>query len=134
MRNYPALQKNNSNALMHLSQRAAEAGELESLLGIEGAAARAYFSEFGGMIKVRPSNEKRASWVFDFDGRNRRPPLDPVNAMLSYAYALLAKDFTVTSLAVGLDPFMGLYHKPRYGRPSLALDLMEEFYRLWPTL
>jgi CRISPR-associated protein Cas1 len=127
MRNYPALQKNNSNALMHLSQRAAEAGELESLLGIEGAAARAYFSEFGGMIKVRPSNEKRASWVFDFDGRNRRPPLDPVNAMLSYAYALLAKDFTVTSLAVGLDPFMGLYHKPRYGRPSLALDLMEEF-------
>jgi CRISPR-associated protein Cas1 len=65
--------------------------------------------------------------AFDFKNRNRRPPQDPVNAMLSFAYALLVRDLTVAALAAGFDPFLGFYHKPRYGRPSLALDLAEEF-------
>jgi CRISPR-associated protein Cas1 len=65
--------------------------------------------------------------AFDFDGRNRRPPRDPVNALLSLAYSLLAKDLTIVLQAVGFDPFLGFYHRPRYGRPALALDLMEEF-------
>jgi len=65
--------------------------------------------------------------VFAFDGRNRRPPRDPVNALLSFAYALLAKDFTIALHAAGLEPLVGFYHRPRFGRPCLALDLMEEF-------
>jgi CRISPR-associated protein Cas1 len=97
---------------------------MDRLLGIEGMAARLYFSAFSGMLKSR---QEGVGCTFDFNGRNRRPPVDPVNALLSYAYALLAKDLTVTTLAVGFDPFLGFYHQPRYGRPSLALDLMEEF-------
>ena len=68
-----------------------------------------------------------SKFKFDFNGRNRRPPKDPVNTLLSYAYSLLAKDVTVICLAVGFDPFLGFYHRPRYGRPALALDVMEEF-------
>jgi CRISPR-associated endonuclease Cas1 len=62
-----------------------------------------------------------------FSNRNRRPPADPVNAMLSYSYALLVRTWTVTLTMVGFDPFRGFYHQIRYGRPSLALDLMESF-------
>lgn len=95
---------------------------LESLLGVEGTAARRYFSEFSGMIKeVEPGAR------FDFEGRNRRPPRDPVNAMLSLLYSMLAREWTVTLQSVGLDPYLGFYHQPRYGRPALALDMMEEF-------
>ena len=65
--------------------------------------------------------------AFDTNGRARRPPPDPVNALLSFVYALLVKDLTVTLTLVGLDPFIGVYHRPRYGRPALALDLAEEF-------
>lgn len=101
---------------------AAQAQSLEELLGIEGTAARRYFSEFRGMLKT-----DGASPDFDFDGRNRRPPKDPVNALLSLAYAMLAREWTVTLHAVGLDPYLGFYHQPRYGRPALALDVMEEF-------
>lgn len=101
---------------------AAQAQSLEELLGIEGTAARRYFSEFRGMLKT-----DGASPDFDFDGRNRRPPKDPVNALLSLAYAMLAREWTVTLHAVGLDPYLGFYHQPRYGRPALALDMMEEF-------
>jgi len=64
---------------------------------------------------------------WDFNGRNRRPPRDPINALLSFGYALLTKSFTVAVSAEGLDPWWGLYHQPRHGRPSLALDLMEPF-------
>lgn len=103
-------------------QHAGDAESLEELLGIEGTAARRYFSEFGGMLKGETGVTR-----FDFDGRNRRPPRDPVNAMLSLAYALLAREWTMTLQAVGFDPYMGFYHQPRYGRPALALDLMEEF-------
>ena len=93
---------------------------METLLGIEGAAARTYFSEFEGMTKSK-------SLEFDFQGRNRRPPRDPVNAVLSFLYAMLIKQATVTALAVGFDPYLGFYHQPKYGKPALALDLVEEF-------
>lgn len=108
-----------------LRDKAGNAESLESLLGYEGTAARIYFGAFAGMLKR--SDEQGETFALDFEGRNRRPPPDPVNALLSFTYALLTKDWTVTLQAVGLDPFLGFYHKPRYGRPSLALDLMEEF-------
>ena len=100
----------------------AQAESLEALLGIEGTAGRRYFQEFSGMLKGDGGPPE-----FDFEGRNRRPPKDPVNALLSLAYAMLAREWTVTLQAVGLDPYLGFYHQPRYGRPALALDLMEEF-------
>ena len=81
-----------------------------------------YFGEFGRMLKTRPPGES-----FDFTTRNRRPPRDPVNALLSFAYALLAKDCFSAACTVGFDPYQGFYHAGRHGRPSLALDLMEEF-------
>ena len=74
-----------------------------------------------------PGHPSPPSLPFDFNGRNRRPPRDPVNALLSFGYALLAKDCAVALAAVGLDPHWGFYHQPRHGRPALALDLMEEF-------
>jgi CRISPR-associated protein Cas1 len=70
----------------------------------------------------------RQAWArFDFTKRNRRPPRDPVNALLSFVYAMLLKDLMATLVGVGLDPYLGFYHQPRYGRPALGLDLMEEF-------
>ena len=106
--------------LNRLADRAQSAPSLDSLLGIEGAAARTYFAEFQGMMK----NE---SLEFYFQGRNRRPPRDPVNAVLSFLYAMLIKQAMVTALTVGFDPHLGFYHQPRYGKPALALDLVEEF-------
>ncbi|MCW5802249.1 MAG: CRISPR-associated endonuclease Cas1 [Deltaproteobacteria bacterium] len=100
---------------------------LDSLLGVEGTAARVYFEAFGEMIKPPPSDAPPDAMTFDFDGRNRRPPRDPVNALLSLGYALLAKDLTIALQSVGFDPYLGFYHQPRYGRPALALDIMEEF-------
>ncbi|MBV8780600.1 MAG: CRISPR-associated endonuclease Cas1 [Phycisphaerae bacterium] len=94
------------------------------LLGIEGNAARIYFQSFAQTLKPRDFD---AAQAFDFDSRNRRPPKDPVNAMLSFAYALLVKECTVALLSEGLDPYWGFYHRPRHGRPALALDLMEPF-------
>ena len=98
------------------------AESLESLLGIEGTIAASYFENFGLML--RPKGE---IGPFDWLRRNRRPPKDPINAMLSFGYALLAKECTVDLAAVGLDPFWGFFHQPRHGKPALALDLMEEF-------
>jgi len=101
--------------------REAEASlSFERLLGIEGIAAELYFSRLGSLLKT---NDPELS----FEGRNRRPPKDPVNAVLSYLYGILAKETFVTLLAVGFEPYLGFYHQPRYGRPALALDLMEEF-------
>jgi CRISPR-associated endonuclease Cas1 len=94
---------------------------LDHLRGWEGGAAAVYFAAFPGMLR------NDAVGTFDFNARNRRPPKDPVNALLSYAYALLAKECSVALLGEGLDPWWGLYHQPRHGRPSLALDLMEPF-------
>jgi len=92
------------------------------LLGLEGQSAALYFGEFGRMLKARPPGQS-----FDFTTRNRRPPRDPVNALLSFAYALLCKDCFAAACTVGFDPYQGFYHAGRHGRPSLALDLMEEF-------
>ncbi|OHE82806.1 MAG: CRISPR-associated endonuclease Cas1, partial [Verrucomicrobia bacterium RIFCSPLOWO2_12_FULL_64_8] len=97
------------------------ARDITELLGIEGSAAALYFEEFGSMLK---QHEK---WKFDWRGRNRRPPRDPINALLSLGYSMLAKELTGVCHSVGLDPFLGFMHQPRYGRPALALDLMEEF-------
>ena len=130
-------------AMRNAASAALVAPNLPSLLGVEGAAALVYFQNLSGMIKGRaddndelPGLEESVSsrvrdaqkdFSFDFNTRNRRPPRDPVNAMLSLAYSLLARDCTVAALAVGFDPYVGLYHQPRYGRPALALDVMEEF-------
>jgi CRISPR-associated protein Cas1 len=115
-------------ALKQMIERAERAENAEELLGIEGNAARVYFGDFAGMIKT-PKNggADPAQFHFDFSGRNRRPPRDAVNAMLSLAYSLLSKDLTIACYAVGFDPYMGFYHQPRFGRPALALDLMEPF-------
>jgi CRISPR-associated protein Cas1 len=110
--------------LKQLADEAQEAASLASLLGVEGTAARLYFEQFQGMLKPEPGDDLPA---FDFNGRNRRPPRDPVNALLSFAYSLLVKDLTIVCHTVGFDPFVGFYHQPRFGRPALALDLMEGF-------
>jgi len=106
----------------HLAGRIGEAESLEKLLGMEGAIAAAYFGRFSTLLKPRDFD---AQW--DFASRNRRPPRDPVNALLSFGYAMLAKECTVALLSEGLDPWWGLYHQPRHGRPALALDIMEPF-------
>ncbi|KYG07868.1 hypothetical protein BE21_26835, partial [Sorangium cellulosum] len=122
-RNHAAPEAAVLSELDQLARKAAEAPSLPSLLGIEGTAARVYFGAFAGMLKA--AGEVRGE--FDLEGRNRRPPRDPVNALLSLAYALLAKELATTLGTVGLDPLLGFYHQPRFGRPALALDLMEEF-------
>lgn len=103
------------------ADQTAKVDSVESLLGVEGVAARLYFSQFSAMVK------DNSLGTFDFRGRNRRPPRDPVNCLFSYAYSLLTKDLTAVALAVGFDPYLGVFHKPRFGRPALALDLAEEF-------
>ncbi len=99
-------------------QHAREAATAAILLGVEGAAAERYFGAFSCLLV---SNELR------FEQRTRRPPGDPVNALLSFAYALLVSDCKSALEAVGLDSAVGFYHRDRPGRPGLALDLMEEF-------
>ncbi|HPU57122.1 MAG TPA: CRISPR-associated endonuclease Cas1 [Verrucomicrobiota bacterium] len=122
--------------LKRASEDALAANSLEELLGIEGAAASQYFQHFSGMVKVdddlpgsglQNEDARQRAFNFNFTNRNRRPPTDPVNAMLSLAYSLLSKDCTLAALAVGFDPYLGFYHQPRFGRPALGLDLMEEF-------
>lgn len=122
--------------LKRASEDALAADSIETLLGIEGAAASQYFQQFSGMVKIADElvglglpveNTKQRTFNFNFNNRNRRPPTDPVNAMLSLAYSMLTKDCTLAALAVGFDPYIGFYHQPRFGRPALGLDLMEEF-------
>ena len=108
--------------LRELADDAERAPDTASLMGTEGAAARMYFQCFQRMIKVEGSLRD----TFSFERRNRRPPADPVNAMLSFAYACLAREATTAAHHVGLDPYVGFLHQPRFGRPALALDLMEE--------
>jgi CRISPR-associated protein Cas1 len=117
----------NPRALQSLKQLAAEALEsvsIASLLGIEGTAARIYFGEFPTML-AGPHAMPGAP--FSFEGRNRRPPRDAVNCLLSFTYALLTKDLTAALWLVGFDPYLGFFHRPRFGRPALALDMAEEF-------
>ncbi len=162
------------NELKILARRATGATHYEELLGIEGAAAAAYFAHFAAMLRPpsatsadEPSSPPESSTeaatgspsppqrtdpthparqtdqarggaseerskalplaAFDFRGRNRRPPRDPVNALLSFAYACLLRECLSALHRVGLDPGVGFLHRPRHGRPALALDLMEEF-------
>ena len=91
--------------------------DAQALRGIEGAATATYFGALGQFFPT----------AFPFVKRTRRPPKDPVNAMLSFGYALLSSDMESAVLRVGLDPYIGYLHLVDYGRPSLALDLMEEF-------
>lgn len=107
-----------------LGDQALGVSNVGSLLGIEGTAARLYFGAFPTMLR----KEKRLPGsAFSFAGRNRRPPTDPVNCLLGYVYGLLTKELTATAFAIGFDPYQGFYHRPRFGRPALALDLAEEF-------
>jgi len=123
-RNARALPEGILYQLAAARRRAGGAESLEQLLGIEGTAAREYFAHFARMFK--PGDDEKAP-AFELTSRNRRPPRDPVNALLSFLYALLTKEMMVTLIGVGFDPYLGFYHQPRYGRPALALDLMEEF-------
>jgi CRISPR-associated protein Cas1 len=127
-RNHIEPKKSSLDMMKALADGAERSQDLQSLLGIEGSAARVYFGEFSGMIKPgQEPGEESSGFSFDFEGRNRRPPRDPVNALLSLAYSMLAKDLTVACYAVGFDPYLGFYHQLRHGRPALALDLMEPF-------
>jgi len=92
---------------------------IASIMGIEGIAAKYYFSVFNKLLKE--------DLGFTFVNRNRRPPRDPVNCLLSFAYTLLTKDVIEAIIRVGLDPYLGFFHSDKYGRPALALDIMEEF-------
>lgn len=106
--------------LDRLRKRAEQADAPQTLLGLEGNAARHYWAVFSNMVS-------RDEDAFAMSGRNRRPPEDPTNALLSYGYALLVKDCTLACAGCGLDPHLGMYHTPHHGRPALALDLMEPF-------
>lgn len=110
-----ALSSQLASALSHIE----DAMTLEELRGLEGAAAQQYFDGFDSLILQQRD-------TFTFTGRSRRPPLDPVNALLSFSYTLLARDCAAALEGVGLDPYVGFLHCPRPGRTSLALDLMEE--------
>jgi len=102
-----------------LADKIHSADNVDTLRGYEGSASRSYFRAFGRLFKEKAE--------FDFESRNRRPPKDPVNALLSFGYAMLTKDVTSAVMLAGLDPYLGIYHVAHYGRPALALDLMEEF-------
>lgn len=108
--------------LAALVRQAERERNIESLLGIEGTAARIYFAQFGDVL-----HGNQGITGFKLTERNRRPPRDPVNALLSFTYAMLIKDTLIALVAAGLDPYIGVYHRPRFGRPALALDLAEEF-------
>ena len=111
--------KNKSVFLAESLKRIRECESAGELRGLEGEAASVYFSVFDDLILQQKEG-------FRFQGRNRRPPLDPVNAMLSFSYSLLAANCASALEAVGLDPYVGFYHTDRPGRMSLALDMMEE--------
>lgn len=109
--------------LKRISTRLHHESSVDVLRGLEGEAAQAYFGAFPHLIRA-PEN------AFSFTGRNRRPPRDPVNALLSFLYTLLTHDCRSALESVGLDPAVGFLHRDRPGRPSLALDLMEGFRAL----
>jgi len=102
-------------------KEAESASKTDVLRAFEGLAARIYFENFSRYIKTAYSD------LFYFKGRNRRPPRDPVNALLGFGYSMLSKDCTSTGIRVGFDSYCGFYHTMKYGRPSLALDIMEVF-------
>jgi CRISPR-associated protein Cas1 len=105
--------------LAAMQRKIPKAEGLPELLGIEGNGSAAYFQSFSAMLKP--------TLGFSFERRTRRPPKDPTNALLSFAYSLLTADLISAIQTVGLDPYVGFFHQQNYGRPCLALDLMEEF-------
>ncbi len=110
------------DGIWNAAEAASRAAEIGALRGHEGLGARLYFSGLALILRDDATGSR-----FDLDGRNRRPPRDPVNALLSFAYAMLTREWVTTCRSVGFDPYLGFYHAPRYNRPSLALDLMEAF-------
>jgi len=110
-------------SLRKLALKASRAADVPQLLGYEGTAARLYFGQFSSMLR---GPEALPGGVFSMAGRNRRPPTDPINCLLSYCYSLLVKDCVATLRSLGFDPYFGFLHRPRFGRPALALDLAEE--------
>lgn len=117
-KNYPAaFAAGELDLFSEMISRAATAETLDSLLGIEGAAGAQYFKLYSGVIQP----------PWEFPGRSKRPPLDPVNAVLSFGYVVVGAQLQMLLDGVGLDPYLGFYHQPVYGRPALALDLLEEF-------
>lgn len=118
-RDYPDL--NLESAIARLEQTLNpidSADSIDTLRGLEGAGSAAYFGVFGQLLRAEG---------FEFRTRQRRPPTDPVNALLSFGYSLLRHDLQSAVNIVGFDPYVGYLHVQRYGRPGLALDLMEEF-------
>ncbi len=113
------LLKNAALQIEEMGKKISDEVDYYSLLGYEGRAANVYFSVLNNMIYDNNG--------FLFNGRNKRPPKDPVNAMLSFIYAVLCNDIISALEGVGLDPAVGYLHKERSGKPSLALDIMEEF-------
>jgi CRISPR-associated protein Cas1 len=111
-----------ARGLAELLRRLDDAATVETVLGLEGQGTALYFGEFGRFLKSQPPGR-----CFDFTVRTRRPPRDPVNALLSFAYAMLCKDCFSAVCTVGFDPYRGFFHSARHGKPSLALDLLEEF-------
>lgn len=103
-----------------LAAKLTQVDSIDVLRGMEGEAAQAYFGAFDGLIRVREPELR-------FSGRSRRPPRDAVNALLSFLYTLVTHDCRSALESVGLDPAVGFLHRDRPGRPSLALDLLEEF-------
>jgi CRISPR-associated protein Cas1 len=98
------------------AERVSAVASLDELRGMEGSAAARYFSALAGAVPADAG----------FTGRNRRPPRDPLNALLSFGYVLVANELQSLLDGMGFDPYLGFYHQPDYGRPSLALDLLEE--------
>ncbi|MGH7443148.1 MAG: CRISPR-associated endonuclease Cas1, partial [bacterium] len=120
-RNHPDLPQTVSQGIQEMLERSVTAPDLASLRGIEGQAAALYFGEFGAVFKGEEGKEFQAL------GRQRRPPPDPVNSCLSFAYAMLTHECTAALRLARLEPSIGAYHVSRPGRPALALDLMEPF-------
>lgn len=108
-----------SEALLMCKKKVLNSGSVDSIRGIEGEAATYYFGVLSHLLLHQTED-------FIFTGRNRRPPKDPVNAMLSFVYTLICNDMVAALETVGLDPYVGFMHTLRPGRPSLALDMMEE--------
>ncbi len=111
--------RDSERRLTNAARRSRKQSLTDKLRGIEGEAAQAYYRVFPDLVR----NEDPA---FEYKGRTRRPPLDPINALLSFLYTLLVHDCRSALESVGLDPAVGFLHRDRPGRPSLALDLMEE--------
>lgn len=118
----------------HDIDAAERAHDLAQLLGTEGNAAARYFRHFSEMLSPAAIGGDARSvenpWNFAFERRTRRPPTDAINALLSYAYSLLTRSMAVTLTGVGFDAYRGFFHQSRYGRPALALDMMEPFQPL----